>query len=190
MADGRIFNVSNPTFMSSFLLAKKATNEEPIQIMWNTILTTWFPPIGPQAFKLAIKSPSLADNGQPDAIVIEVRLVGNTVRDSTQLREFQIFMVECKSWDYDTPSEWENAFDQLNHYLLANMNSSNKLFGAVAIGTKVVIYEWERTGLDTSSMQPIHAGTIDLQVHAHRLTLETALDRVKAQGWTLASTSI
>lgn len=74
MADGQVFNTYNVSFMSSYLLAKKATNEEPVQILWNTILATWFSPSGP--YKLAYKSPSLASDDEPDGIVIEVRFLG------------------------------------------------------------------------------------------------------------------
>jgi hypothetical protein len=53
MADGQVFNTYNVSFMSSYLLAKKATNEEPVQILWSTILATWFPPSSP--YKLAME---------------------------------------------------------------------------------------------------------------------------------------
>ncbi|KAK7431653.1 hypothetical protein QQZ08_001872 [Neonectria magnoliae] len=168
--------------MSCYLLAKKATNEEPTQILWNTILTTWFPPVGPMAYKLAIKSPTLASDGEPDAIVIEVRFIGNgDVRSSTQLLENQIFMVECKSSEYDTTSGWRNAATQLIDYLVDNTNGSTRLFGALAIGTKVEVYEWQYGR--NPPLFPIHAGRLDLGKAADRHTFEVAMEQVRTEAW-------
>lgn len=188
MADGRILNFDNPAIYSAVTLAQKAFNEEPVQIMWNMILTTWFPAIGSQVFKVAIKSPSLASNGEPDGIVIEVRFVGGRPRDSTGLEEWQIFMVECKPPDHDTPTGWRDATEQLDDYLLANTNPSRKLFAAIAIGTRVIVYQWERVNFK-SITRPIHPGILDLSEGEDRATFETTLDVVKSQGWTDAVSS-
>ncbi|KAM0245841.1 hypothetical protein ACHAP5_005161 [Fusarium lateritium] len=183
MADGQTFNEYNVSFMSCLLMAKKAVNEEPIQILWNTILGTWFPPLGPRSYKLAIKSPTLANNDEPDGIVIEVRFVGHgPVRNSDYLVEHQIFMVECKGSESNTPRGWAIAADQLTHYLENNINGSRKLFGAVAIGTLVEVYEWEYEN-QRSSLRPIHNGRLDLRNAGDRITFEGALNHVQAQGW-------
>jgi hypothetical protein len=69
-----------------------------------------------------------------------------------------------------------------------NINVSRKLFGAVAIGTKVQFYEWEYRH-HRSSLRPIHPARLDLGNAEDRHTLETMLDRVRTQGWNLAQLS-
>ncbi|KAL5587092.1 hypothetical protein FOVSG1_012228 [Fusarium oxysporum f. sp. vasinfectum] len=171
-------------------MAQKSAYEEPIQILWNTILQSWFPAVGGQtAYKLATKASVLANNDQSDAVAIDVRLVGaGLVRDSTMLMEYQIFMVECKSSEHDSNSGWASAATQLTHYMEQNTNVSRRLFGAVAIGTKVQFYEWEYRH-NRSSLRPIHPARLDLGDAGDRQTLETMLDHVRTQGWNLAQLS-
>ncbi|KAF4953027.1 hypothetical protein FGADI_6297 [Fusarium gaditjirri] len=190
MADGQVFNFYNVGFASALLMAQKSSYEEPIQILWNTILQSWFPAVGGQtAYKLATKASVLANNDQPDAVVIEVRLVGaGIVRDSRMLMEYQIFMVECKSSEHDSDSGWASAAAQLTHYMEQNTNVSRKLFGAVAIGTKVQFYEWEYRH-NRSSLRPVHPARLDLGDAGDRQTLEAMLDHVRTQGWNLAQQS-
>jgi hypothetical protein len=50
---------------------------------------------------------------------------------------------------------------QLTHYLENNTNGSIQLFGAIAIGTKVEVYEWEYRN------QSSHLHRIHEQIESH-----------------------
>ncbi|KAM0429262.1 hypothetical protein ACHAPT_006476 [Fusarium lateritium] len=178
--DGQVFNTHNISFMSSYFQAKKASNEQPVQILWNTILGTWFPLSGP--YKLVVKSLSPASDDESGGIVIEVRFLDvGSFSGSDQPLESQIFMVECQGSDEDTDGGWQNAIAQLTHYLENNTNGSVQLFGAVAIGIKVELYEWEyRNRL--SHLHRIHDGCLDLGNAGDRCSLEAAMDHIRAQG--------
>jgi hypothetical protein len=194
MSDGQVFHRGNISFMSSLLASQKATIEEPVQILWTTILTTWFPTIEP--YKLAFKSPITQNDLAPDGIVIEIRFTpraasrpgGHQVNSSHDLQEFQIFFVECKRPQNDTPAEWDAARVQLCQYFEMNINYSSKMYGAIGIGTKVVFYEWNESA--SPQLQPLHASTIDLLQPAGRVELEALLKNVKLNGWNLASLSL
>ncbi|EEU40095.1 uncharacterized protein NECHADRAFT_99095 [Fusarium vanettenii 77-13-4] len=180
MADGQVFNSGNVSFMSSYLQAKKATDEKPVQILWTTILGTWFPPSGP--YKLAFKSSSLASVEKVDGVVIEVRFLGTgSITDPGQILENQIFIVECNGSHKDTHDRWHNAAVQLTHYLENNTNGTDQLFGAIAIGTKVEVYQWEYHN-GSSHLHRIHDDQLDLGSARDRCTFEAAMDNARTQG--------
>ncbi|KAM5350323.1 hypothetical protein ACJ41O_006828 [Fusarium nematophilum] len=181
MADGQIFNAFNPAFMSCYFQAKKAVDEEPIKILWTTILGTWFPPVGPQCYKFAVMSPTMVGSDEPFGIVIEVLSVSTSpIGNSTQFLEKQVFIVECKGPGWDTPEGWQATTEQLTHYL-ENNAGCKKLFGAVAIGTKVEVYEWEYCN-GRLYMNQIHAHRLDLGSAEDRCAFEVALELVRTEG--------
>ncbi|KAF5581087.1 hypothetical protein FPCIR_10340 [Fusarium pseudocircinatum] len=154
MYDGLVFNTHNVGFMSSYFSAEKAVDIQPIQILWTTILSTWFPALGEKAHKIAYKALGSPDNKEPDAILEKVQYVW--AKPSGEFQEHEIFVAQCKSWEHDTDEGWELAADQLKDYLRNNSpDGSWTMFGAVAIGTKVQVYEW-RDEKTTSSLKPIH----------------------------------
>lgn len=187
MADGRTFNINNVTFMSCYFLAKKAHhNKKPVQFLWDTILQQWFPTTGPRCFKLAFKSPSPASGDRLVRIVIEVQsLAPGAITNSAQLLENQVFMVACESSEKDTPNGWEDARVQLIHCLEENVNGSVALFGAVAIGTKVEVYECELQG-DRPSLRLLHHDQLDLGSGGDRLALEVAMEHARTECWNFA----
>ncbi|KAJ9155261.1 hypothetical protein NKR23_g1740 [Pleurostoma richardsiae] len=184
MSDGGVLNSSNAGFMGCFFAAKGATTEDPVQGLWNFVLHTWFPR---NPYRINIKAKNLASNDEPDAIVIEVRFVGGrtSARESWEIRERPIFMVECKKPTRDTPEEWESARVQLLQYLDDNVAGSKRMYGAVAIGLKVEIYKWDATN-PSGPLMRLHPATIDLNLAKDRRELEALLDEVKAGGWNWA----
>lgn len=180
MADGQVFNAGNVSFMSSFFQAKKATTEKPVQILWTTILGTLFPPSGP--YKIAFKSPSLPGDERPEGVVIEVQFLGaGSITDPDQLLENPIFIVVCKASDSGSHDGWQNAATQLTYYLENNTNGATQLFGAIAIGTKVELYQWEYRN-QSSHLHRIHDGRLDLGSAGDRCTFEATMDHVRTQG--------
>jgi hypothetical protein len=150
-----------------------------------------------RAYRLAFKSATTQNDHAPDGIVIEIRFTARTasrpgrnhqVNDSNEILEFQNFFVECKRPQCDTPAEWDNAREQLCHYLEINTNGSSRLYGAIGIRTKAIFYEWNKSL--TPSLRPLHASTIDVSESSGRVELEALLQHVKVNGWDLASLPI
>ncbi|KAF2799431.1 hypothetical protein K505DRAFT_413657 [Melanomma pulvis-pyrius CBS 109.77] len=112
--DGQYFNLSNIAFLSALSAIKPTSGEKVVQILWNVILATWFPPTEP--YKIAIKAAVLTDSTQPDRVVFEIRnLVSGDPRSSSDLQEKQIFMLEFKRISNDTqrngrPRHTANSF--------------------------------------------------------------------------------
>jgi hypothetical protein len=98
-------------------------------------------------------------------------------------------MVECRSWEHNTEKGWSDALNRVRGCLKANAAGSKRLFAAVAIGTKIIVYEGEGIGEHNLALRPMHEGTLDVAVAAERATLEAVLERVRAEGWTRATTS-
>ncbi|KLP18124.1 uncharacterized protein LW94_12081 [Fusarium fujikuroi] len=183
MYDGLVFNAHNIGFMSSYFSAEKAVNIQPIQILWTTILSTWFPALGEKAHKIAHKALGSPDKKETDAILVKVQYVWG--EPSGGFQEHEIFVTECKSWEHDTDEGWTLAADQLKDYLRDNdPHGSWTMFGAVAIGTKVQIYEW-RGEKTTTSLTPIY-WQLDLGSATDRCTFEKAMERARSGGWDYA----
>lgn len=186
MSDGQYLNASNLSFMSCMWAIKPDTAEDVVQTLWTTILATFFPPTAP--YKIAIKAAVLSDSTVPDAVVFEIRNTapGNP-RNSGTLLEKQIFMVECKRRSKDTDSEWAltGAPTQLLHYPEETTNAPGKrMFRAVAIGTKVVFYKWDRTA--SPPLVPLHQNKFDLSADSHRQAFENMIIYVRNNAWALA----
>ena len=164
-----------------------------MQILWTTVLTTWFPTTEP--YKLAFKSPLTTNDFAPDGVVIEIRFTttsgaraGHAVTRSNEIQEFQIFLLELKSPDKDTVSGWASAEDQLCQYFEINFNDCNKMFGAIGIGTKVIFVQWDRAA--PQNCRHLHPAALDWTLPADRVKLEEQLNNVKANGWDLAISSV
>lgn len=164
--------------MSSIWSVKAGTLEEKVQILWNGILNTYFPPTQP--YRIGIKAAVLTDNNAPDAVIFEIR-ASMIPRSSEDFQERQIFMAECKRISEDTTAGWEGAELQLATYIEANTNSAlcGGMYGACAIGKKVTFYEWIRlTGLLTPM-----TGRLDMEHPTHRPHVEDMLSHIKQNGW-------
>jgi hypothetical protein len=94
--DGLVFNAHNVGFMSSYFAAEKAVGIQPIQILWTTILSTWFPALGEKAHKIAYKALGSPDKKEPDAILRKVQYVW--AKPSGKFQEHEMFVAQCKSW--------------------------------------------------------------------------------------------
>ncbi|KAF4333587.1 hypothetical protein FBEOM_12601 [Fusarium beomiforme] len=145
MSDGQIFNTRNDGFMSCYFAAEKAIDIQPIRILWNTILSTCFPPTREKAHLIATQAlPGGPDDEELDAIVFKVRRV------------------------------WA-----------ANPGEFKEILGALAVWTKVQIYEWKYDcGQELlQSMRPVHPERLDLGSGKDRYQFEKAMDGVRARGW-------
>lgn len=186
MSDGQYLNASNISFLSCLWAIKPASAEDVVQTLWTNLLATFFPPTSP--YKIAIKSAVLSDSTMPDGVIFEIRNTGTgNPRDSRALLEKQIFMVECKRPSKDTDSEWalNGAPAQLMHYMEQTTNvPSNRMYGAVAIGTKVKFYRWDRTA--SPPLVLLHQDKIDLSESTHRRTFENMILYVRNYAWTWA----
>ncbi|KAF5645109.1 hypothetical protein F52700_2309 [Fusarium sp. NRRL 52700] len=183
MHDGLIFNAHNVGFMSSYFAAEKAVDIQPIHVLWTTILSTWFPVLGEKAHKLAIKAITLPDNQAVDAIFEKVQYVWT--ESSGEFQEHEIFVAQCKGWEHDTDEGWKLAADQLKDHLRNdNPDGSWTMFGAVAIGTKVQVYEW-RDEITATSLKPIY-WQLDLGLAKDRSLFEKAMESARSRGWDYA----
>ncbi|PNP60812.1 hypothetical protein FNYG_14432 [Fusarium nygamai] len=183
MYDGLIFNAQNIGFMSSYFSAEKAVDIQPIQILWTTILSTWFPALGEKAHKIAYKALGSPDKKEPDAILEKVQYVW--AKPSGEFLEHEIFVAQCRSWEHDTDEGWELAADQLKDYPRNNNpDGSWTMFGAVAIGTKVQVYEW-RDEKTTSSLKQIY-WQLELGSAKDRSLFEKAMEDARSRGWDYA----
>lgn len=179
MTDGQILKNTNLSFKTSLWSIKAGSLEEQVQILWNGILNTWFPPSQP--YRIGIKAAVLADNTVPDAVVFEIHASSNNPVSLNEIWERQIFMVECKRISEDTTTGWQSAQQQLLGYLIENSNPErcSGMYGACAIGTKVVFYEWIKSTNRLTAISPMY----DLAVPSQRHLVENSLDHVKTNGW-------
>lgn len=174
----------NLGFWSALYAVSLNSVEKTVQILWQTILTEWFPPS--QGYKLGFKSGIfLANNKEPDAIVIQITAVqvDSRVRP-TELSERQAFQLEFKRPSKDTPQEWEDTTE--NQYLddlVTTGNPSNKLYSAVAIGKKVKLYGFDGkksvTWLDWRS----YMRESSISMPRGIAQVEQMMNLVKADGW-------
>ncbi|KAJ4288213.1 hypothetical protein N0V90_012230 [Kalmusia sp. IMI 367209] len=76
---------------------------------------------------------------------------------------------------------WQNAQVQLLSYIDANSNSatSSGMYGACAIGTKVVFYEWTRVSQRLTAISQM----LDMAEPIHRPFVEDMLIHVKQYDW-------
>ncbi|KAF2761049.1 hypothetical protein EJ05DRAFT_251045 [Pseudovirgaria hyperparasitica] len=185
--DGQTLNSTNVSFMSSLWAIKAGTLEEKVQILWNGILNTYFPPTEP--YKIAIKAVVLTDNTALDAVIFEIHALQEPrssqhlqePRSSHQLQERQIFMVECKRISEDTLEGWLGAQAQLLGYLESNSNvaTCSGMYGACTIGSKVMFFEWIKDSHRLTAISPM----LDMKEPIDRPVVEDMLIRVKQYGW-------
>lgn len=183
MADGRVFNSDNVSFISFLLEAQVAVLKGLIRKLWDNIILMWF---SPDSFIYNIKWPKLNDDTKADHTVIELQRVGDATRRALQpsdLQRFQIFMVECRSREHDTEKGWSDALERLLGCLKTNVARTKELLAAVMIGTKIIVYEGENIGEENSALRPLHEGILDVAVPGDRAAFEAVLERVRAEGW-------
>ena len=192
MSDGRILNPDAWGFMDALAACKGATTEGPVQNLWTGVLNELFPskpnPASPRScFRVVIKVANLASGGEPDAVLLEVRLINSATRavNDGDWRARHVFIAECKSALEDTSFGWDSAEVQLTQYLEENINNSERLYAAIGIGTKVIFFKWDKAkGVDyMDQMTPMHLGALDFQTPAHRALIEEHFEEIKNHGW-------
>lgn len=178
----RPFLHGNLGFISALFKIKPHSLEETVQVTWQAIIATWFPV--PRGYRCHPKRPCLTNNNMPDAVVIQViALDPNPINQDEDFAERQILLVECKRPSLDTPQEWDDTVKgQFQDDLSTNLNSSEKDFRAVAIGTKVKFYRFD--GQSTSQpLEPLHQGTIDMATDSGITEVERMMDYIKTNAW-------
>lgn len=173
---------------SALASIKPTSNDKVVQILWQSIIATWFPPY--EGYKWGFKSPLLTTSNATDGIAIQIVACVVNPRLSTDFTEYVIMLLECKRPSDDTPSGWDNTVKgQFLDDLEAIGNPKAKCFGAVAIGTKVRFYRFDgRQQTLPQKLVQIHQGDIDLSTDAGRFEVGQMMDTVKAQGWQWATT--
>jgi hypothetical protein len=168
---------------SALSAIKPDSHEEVVQMLWQLIVIEWFP--SRQGYKYGFKAPLLTGNNAPDVIVIQIMERVPNPRASGDFTERQIMLVECKKPSADTPAGWENTVNgQVFDDLSASGNPSNRLFGAVAIGTKVRFYRFDgNASTRQQQLVQMHGGTIDIATTAGVTQVESWMNHVKQQGW-------
>lgn len=172
----RFVRCENIGFFSALSAIKPNSLEEPVQMLWNVLLPSFFP--GPEGYKIGIKAAVLMDNSAPNVVVFQIQSTTLSPRSSGQLLERQIFMIECKRPSMDTPGEWQSTVNgQLRHYLENNLNRENEMYAATAIGTKVKFYRWH--GVATGCLEELHQEVFDLTDIGHQQCVEQWLWYIK-----------
>ncbi|PWY64614.1 hypothetical protein BO83DRAFT_381842 [Aspergillus eucalypticola CBS 122712] len=174
-------------FLNTLQLIKPHSLEETVQTFWQVIVGDWFR--YDQGYKLGIKGPTLANRNMPDVTVIEVMALQANPRSTPDWAERQILMVECKRPSYDTPNGWSDTIEgQFFDDLQQNLNHSEKLFGAVAIGTKVKFFRFDGKAPVHRRLTPLHRDVLDLKIPSQLVQVEDLLNYIRANGWQWAST--
>ncbi|KAK2785954.1 hypothetical protein FQN52_003951 [Onygenales sp. PD_12] len=180
-----IIGNNNIGVYSALTAVKPGSSEEPVQILWNTICASIFPPA--EGYKFAVKGPVLMDDTRPDIVVFEIKrtVVVPTAETagSVILQEYPIMMIECKAPCKDTPTGWQVTTEgQLGNYLENIINPTNKIFAATAIGSKVQFFQWSRPNIT-----PLHPTPFDLLHESQRAQAEQVLLHIKQGAWNFVS---
>ena len=161
-----------------------------IQMLWTCILGAWFPSM--DGYRLSHSGPDPTNDSNSntaDAVVIQVNRLDTSQAQSLgrKFNECQIMHIKCKKPSDDTPLGWTDTRDaQLLNDLQATQNISHRLFGAVAIGTKVQFYQFDGQKA-SDQLVPLHEGTLDIDDPAHNPEIERILNHIKTHAWDWAS---
>ncbi|PLB53283.1 hypothetical protein P170DRAFT_434976 [Aspergillus steynii IBT 23096] len=177
----------NPGFFSALQLVKSQSLEEAVQYVWQTIISTWFNSL--DGYTVSYKASTLANNNEPDGIAIRVMELAPKIELSTDFAERQILLVQCNRPSSDTPAGWDGIVEnRFRDDLSQTLNDSEKLYGAVAIGTKVRFYRFDGKAPYNQQLTQLHAGAIDMNAPNGITEVENMMNYVKANGWQWAST--
>lgn len=170
-------------------MVKPGSLEETVQSLWQTIIVEWFP--ARDGYKYGFKAATLANRNQPDISVIQINALVPNPRNSNHFDERQILLVECKRPSLDTPRSWNDTLaGQLHDDLAQNINSSNRLFGAVAIGKKVKFYQFDGNARQDHQVSELHHGTFDMGDPNGVTQVERMMDYIKSNGWRWACSPV
>ncbi|MBE3048454.1 hypothetical protein IMZ48_39315 [Candidatus Bathyarchaeota archaeon] len=195
MSNGRILNEDAWGFMNALFATKDATTIHSVQNLWTTALgpQAIFPldptPASPRtSFTFSVKE-ALTTNNEHDATIVELlvaapasQAVTKAALDEESIKTRQVLVVSCKSALKDTPAGWTCAEEQLGQYLEEKMNHCERVYAAVAIGTKVVFFRRDRSQGGAGQMTQIHSGALDFQVPAHRRLIEGHFEEINNHG--------
>lgn len=181
MPTGLLDPNANIGFYSTLTAVKADSSELPVQLLWQVITTTIFPPM--EGYKWGFKDPVLATEHKPDVVVFEIRRTGVVRRESSDCIERQIFVVECKAPYLDTPGEWDmTRRTQLRDYVEHLQGNKQGTYCAVAIGTKVHFFAYDPATLFT----PLSPSALDLSKPEDRPIIEDQFQFIKENGWDFA----
>lgn len=165
----------------SILTQSKATNqtsvepeshEEVVQMLWRMIVTEWFP--GRQGYEYEIKAQVLANDNAPGVVIFQILALNPNPQDSEDVMERQILLIECKRPSFDTLSGWYNTITgQFFDDLTESGNTTNRLYGAVAIGKKVRFFRFDGRGAVANQKQNFKAWGYDIR-HPNEKSLDSS----------------
>lgn len=155
--------------------------KDPVQMMWQVITGTIFPPMEGYICGLSDGAPSRGDH--LGVIVFQVKRTDDNQTGDYDGHERQIFVVECKAANLDSSDEWnitENG--RLSNYMGSIAASWGNAYCAIAIGTKVRFFEWSPRTL----FNPMHPSPLNLIMESERDAIEEYLQTIKINGWDFA----
>ncbi|KAL4966489.1 uncharacterized protein BDV14DRAFT_198944 [Aspergillus stella-maris] len=167
-------------------LVTPTTHEEAVQKVWEVVTRSYFP--DDESYRTRTKSASQSNNTTPDIKIFKVtaRHPDSHWRKPTEWEERQILMIECKRPSRDTLLGWDDTImGQFFDDLEATLNASGRLFGAVAIGTKIRFYRYDGQLIpaDPNILVPLHLGILDIREDADYPEIAHWMDYIKLYGY-------
>ncbi|KAI9929995.1 hypothetical protein ASPWEDRAFT_35244 [Aspergillus wentii DTO 134E9] len=174
----------NLSFLNTLQLVKPESLEDTVQPVWQGIVLEWF--LGRDGYKWDFKASTVANNNMLNVTVIQVTaLAQNPLQvQSTEWTERQILLVQCKRPSSDRD---DTITSQFKDDLSQTLNSSERLFEAVAIGKKVRFYRFDGRAANNQNLVQLHQGTFDMDNPNGIVQVENMMNYVKANGWQWAS---
>ncbi|KAL1970015.1 hypothetical protein VTN77DRAFT_6420 [Rasamsonia byssochlamydoides] len=203
-APATAFVTSNLGLVSALLAIEHDSSEVPVSILWTNLCATFFPT--QSGFRLASKESIISQDGtEPNRIVLQIKMTFSRfsqVHTPSDFEEKQIFIVDCRRPDRDTPPEWRSAARQLQLYCERNVdkNGTKRIFAATAIGIGVKFWKYDASPPSSSEpsdsdkapqprahLTPLHDRIINLLQASGRDEAEKWLRYVVANGWAWAT---
>lgn len=172
------------TLFSALTAIKPDSTVSPVSILWTNACIAFFPLFS--GFKVARNEVVWGDGKLPDCVVLQIAMLdpspeprGNNTVPSEKL----VFVMQCRSPQKDTPSEWKLAEGQLLDYCLGNIRGTTRTFAATAIGTRARFWKYDKPALT-----PLLADdkTYDLLDDSASCEVEQCLNYIRDNGWTWA----
>ncbi|KAJ5199951.1 Cytochrome b5 [Penicillium cf. griseofulvum] len=118
-------------------------------------------------------------NNIPDSTIIQIIQAIHIPEVSFEFIERPIFLVVCRHAG-DSPLDWDDTMQaQFIHRLTENSNSSGRLFGAIAIGKKVIFYLFEGKAQPDQRLARLHRDIFELEKVGGYAQVEGVIDYIK-----------
>ncbi|KAJ5952159.1 Cytochrome b5 [Penicillium vulpinum] len=175
---------ANIAFAYTMHLMKPDSLEAAVQDVWQTIVSQWFTSSG--GYVWAIKVPILAK--MPDDTVLRVTQGVQIPAGTFPLIEHPILLVVCKRASSDSskaPLDWDDAMQShFLHHISETPNSEmGRLFGAVAVGTRVRFYRFDGKAELDRRLARLHQDTFNLEEFNGHAQVEDIMNSIKTNAW-------